>query len=190
MRGRLVSLIAAPMALGLVFTLPAGADEDAPVRDVSVQEARFVNLINNERFNAGLNALVVVPELVAVGREWSGAMLAQSSGSESCHISHNPALASEVVANWRRLGENVGCGNVDADYLHQMFVASPAHLQNILDPTFDSVGIGIVFDGDVMFVTEQFMDLQDPRSRSVPAVLTMSTRAAAKLARAARRRRV
>ncbi len=29
------------------------------------------------------------------------------------------------------------------------------------DTTFDYIGIGIVYDGDVMFVTEQFMDLDD-----------------------------
>ena len=184
-----MSFIAATVALALALPSPAGAHEETPVRDASAQEARFVSLINDERFNAGLGALVPMPELVSVGREWSAAMLAQSTTSDRCSISHNPALANEVVANWRRLGENVGCGNIDADSLHRMFVASPGHLRNILDPTFDSVGIGVVFDGDVMFVTEQFMDLQDGTADSIPAVLTLSSRAAAKAARVAKRRR-
>ncbi len=50
-------------------------------------------------------------------------------------------------------------------------MASPAHYRNIVDPTFDSIGIGIAYDGDVMYVTEQFMDLRDAPSVSAPSEL-------------------
>ncbi len=178
MRGRKLSLLAATVALGLAAPIPAWALDDASSHNVGAEEARFVELINAERVKAGLGPLTPVAELVSVGREWSGVMLTQSGSSDPCQISHNPALATKITANWRRLGENVGCGNVDVDFLHQKFVASPPHLKNIMDPTFDSIGIGIVYDGDVMFVTEQFMDLRD--SAVSATALALSPRAAAK----------
>ena len=176
MRGRKVSLIAAVVVcLGLGSAVPAGAQEVIETHDLAAEEGRFVELINAERVKAGLGLLVSVPELVNVGRDWSRSMVVVSAGSEPCVISHNPSLASKVTLNWRRLGENVGCGNVDVDFLHQKFVNSPPHYRNIMDPSFDSVGIGIMYEGDVMFVTQQFMDLRDATPTSAaPSALTLT----------------
>lgn len=187
MRGRKLSLLAAIVALGLVAPIPALALDDTSSHDVGAEEARFVELINAERVKAGLGPLTPVVELVTVGREWSAVMLAQSGSSDPCQISHNPTLATKVTANWRRLGENVGCGNVDVDFLHEKFVASPPHFRNIMDPTFDSIGIGIAYRGDVMFVTEQFMDLRDPAA--TPTVLALTPRASAKSIKLTKKKR-
>ena len=174
MRGRLSLFIAAVLSVGLVVPTPAFA-QDLPSHDVAAEEGRFVELINAERVKGGLTPLVPMPELVSVGRDWSKVMLTQSAGSDSCLISHNPALATKITMNWRRLGENVGCGDVDVDFLHQKFVNSPPHYKNIMDPTFDSIGIGIVYDGDVMFVTQQFMDLRDATATTAaPNALTLT----------------
>jgi uncharacterized protein YkwD len=178
----LAAPIASSAALRTAVPMAASMSVRSVVRmqasvDVTPIENRFVELINGERAKAGLGPLAIVPELVTIGRAWSGAMRTSSGGGDPCVISHNPSFSAQVTANWRRLGENVGCGPVEAEFLHQKFVESPPHFKNIMDPTFDSVGIGIVVDGDTMFVTQQFMDLRDatPTSAS-PAILALDAK--------------
>lgn len=179
MRGRTLGIVAV-LLIGLTLSGVPARGESSSTTDQANDEAHFVELINGERIKAGLGPLTVVPELVGVGREWSAVMLTKSANSDPCIVSHNPDFSAKVTADWRRLGENVGCGNVDAEYLHQRFVESPPHLRNILDPSFDSVGIGIVYDGDVMFVTEQFMDRRESAATGVPSVLALAPKATAK----------
>jgi Cysteine-rich secretory protein family len=129
--------------------------------DTISDEAQFVKRINEARVAGGLKELAVHVALVDAGRGWATKMRDTSvaAGVDDCLISHNPNLRTAVNAPWRKLGENVGCGDTDADALHEAFMNSPKHRENIMDPTFDSVGIGIVMAGDTMFVTEQFMQI-------------------------------
>lgn len=139
----------------LAASAPAGAVPVAQAQaDPAADEARFVDAINQYRAQNGLGPLVADTELLRVARNWSSQMRAAGE------ISHNTNLRTDVRANWRKLGENVGVGPTVAD-LHQAFIDSPAHRRNLLDPTFQRIGIGIVYDTDgTIFVTEQFMELQ------------------------------
>jgi uncharacterized protein YkwD len=192
MRGRSVSLVAFALVVGLVTpanaivaqtpAAPIAPESSAPSFNPTADEARFVLLINEERAKTGLPPLAVVPELVTVGQGWSAQMIAKNGGSDPCQVVHNPGFSASVKSNWRRLGENVGCGNADADFMHKAFVNSPPHYKNIVDPTYDSIGIGIVYDGDVMFVTEQFMDLRDGvATTKAPGVLALASGKAPKV---------
>lgn len=140
-------------ALAVAMLLPVtmrGASAQAT--DVAVDEAEFVRLINDLRASKGAGPLTVNEELVRVARPWTVKM--KTAGE----ISHNPDLAKQVNANWRKLGENVGVGPT-VPMLHEAFVKSPAHLKNLVDPTFEAIGITIEYDGDVFYVTQQFMDI-------------------------------
>ena len=172
MRSKILGVLA--MAVSLSAVTPAALAQVA-ARDQATDEVRFVDLINGERAKVGLPALQVVPELVGLGRQWSNEMMALDSGSIPCSVVHNPDFVGKVSSPWQRLGENVGCGNVDISTLHARFVSSPGHYRNIVDPTFDSIGIGIVYDGDVLYVTQQFMDLRDTPVASVPSELANRT---------------
>jgi Cysteine-rich secretory protein family len=115
--------------------------------------------------------------LADVARGWAEKMRVASVavGTEDCLISHNPNLRTAVPLKWKKLGENVGCGDVGVEGLHAAFVNSPKHYANIIDPAFDSIGIGIVYAGDVMFVTEQFMDADESAgSATVPGSLALA----------------
>lgn len=165
MRGKILGVLA--MSVSFSVVAPPAFAQVATGDQVS-DEARFVELINGERAKVGLPALRVVPELVTLGRGWSSEMMALDLGSDPCGVVHNPGFVAKVTAPWLRLGENVGCGSVDPATLHARFVASPGHYRNIVDPTFDSVGIGITYDGDVLYVTQQFMDLRDTPVAAIP----------------------
>lgn len=182
--GRRAGRAAGSVVLALSFLAPLAAATAARADTVS-DESRFVQRINEARVAAGLKPLVQRQVLVDSGRSWAEKMKAASvgAGSSDCLISHNPNLRTAVAAPWKKLGENVGCGDVDADALHEAFMNSQAHRANILDPQFDSVGIGIVMAGDTMFVTEQFMDLDDTAASSSDGTTSSSVPAALPLTR-------
>jgi uncharacterized protein YkwD len=124
---------------------------DGALADTVSDEDRFVAAINAERTAAGLPGLAVDGQLINVARAQSGRMAAAGT------IFHNQNLAHDVVGNWIMLGENVGMGGT-VDALHQAFMNSPHHRENVLGD-YDHVGIGIVMggsDGATIFVTELF----------------------------------
>jgi cell division septation protein DedD len=152
------------LALGLILALvistllfPAAATADT-VSD----EAAFVAEINALRASKGLAPLQVNANLVAKARSWSAGMAAAG------RIWHS-TLSDGVTENWRKLGENVGMGG-SVDGLHRAFVNSPHHYENLVDPAFGYVGIGIAMSGDTIFVTEVFMQLMP--SKATPVVTT------------------
>lgn len=141
------------LALG-VSSYPAGAGADT-VSD----EAVFVSKINDLRAGKGLAPLQVNANLVAKARAWSGGMAAAG------RIWHS-TLSDGITEDWRKLGENVGMGG-SVDGLHTAFVNSPAHYANLVDPSFTHIGIGIVTQGNTIFVTEMFMQLMPAKSAPV-----------------------
>jgi uncharacterized protein YkwD len=137
-----VVVLAALVALSLPGATPAArASGDA--------EASFVAAVNRERGAAGLPALQVAGDLVAVARQHAGRM------ADSDHLHHNGGLGG-AVGGWEKIGENVGHGADVAD-LHDAFVASPSHRANILDPEWTQVGVGVTVDGrGDLWVTQVF----------------------------------
>lgn len=122
--------------------------------DTGSEEMAFVQKLNELRGSQGLAPLAVKGELFDLARAWSGRMAAAGN------ISHNPDLAAQAPSNWLRMGENVGMGP-DVQVLHDAFVASPLHYRNMIDPDFESVGVGVVHGaGDIIFVTVNFMKAQ------------------------------
>ena len=128
-----------------VSAAPAGATVDT-----ASAEAAFVAQINGLRAQHGVGALVVDDGLSAIARNWSASMA--SAG----RISHNPDLAGQVGPGWSKLGENVGEGPNES-VLFAAFVASPPHYQNLVDPAFNRVGVGVAIAADgTIYTTHDF----------------------------------
>src|SRR2546423_3652061 len=138
------------LALGVTM-FPAGAHADT-VSD----EASFVAKINDLRAGSGLPALRVNDNLVAKARAWSAGMAAAG------RIWHS-TLSDGITEDWKKLGENVGMGG-SVDGLHRAFVNSPHHYENLVDPAFGYVGIGIVMNGSKIYVSEEFMQLMPAKA--------------------------
>jgi uncharacterized protein YkwD len=148
---RLTSILAgAGLVLVSFGVLPTAARADTVSDEVS-----FVSQINALRAGQGLPALAVDPELTAKARGWAQTMAGAG------RIWHSN-LSDGVSANWGRLGENVGMG-ATVDGLHAAFVASPHHYENLVDPRFTLIGVGVERNpAGVLFVAENFMQLQAP----------------------------
>lgn len=111
-------------------------------------EAAFVAAVNQERAAAGLPALAVAEDLVAVARRHAVVM------ADAEHLHHNPDLAGQV-GGWQKVGENVGRGPSVAP-IQEAFMASPAHRANVLDPEWTEVGLGVEARDGRLWVVEVF----------------------------------
>jgi len=149
------------LAVAISTVLPATAQADT-VSD----EATFVAKINALRASKGLGSLQVDPVLVAKARLWAAGMAAAGK------IWHS-TLSDGVTEDWKKLGENVGMGG-SVDGLHDAFVASPHHYENLVDPAFGYVGIGVVKSGSTLYVSEVFMQLMGTKTPVAPAPTTVT----------------
>jgi hypothetical protein len=143
MKKLLLGMLAAFVATGIVPMASAQADTLS-------EESSFVAQINGLRASKGLPALGVDAGITAKARGWAQTMADQN------RIWHS-TLSDGVTADWQKLGENVGMGHTVAG-LHVAFVNSPLHYANLVDPTFRSVGIGVVHSASgTLFVAQVFM---------------------------------
>ena len=105
----------------------------------------------------GLPSLAVADDLVAVARRHSVRM------ADAADLHHNPDLATEVTG-WQKVGENVGRGP-RVEPIHDAFMNSPGHRENILDPDWTEIGIGVEVRDGTVWVTEVF---REPEAAPAP----------------------
>src|SRR3954454_7055952 len=146
-----LALLATLLPIIAATTAPASAD---PLAD------RFLAKINALRASKGLGQLHTDGALTSFAQSWSDHMAAVNT------LSHNPALAS-APGSWTKAGENVGVGG-DLDALFDAFVNSPHHYENLIDPAFNTIGIGVtVMANGTLYTTHDFEAL--PASTPAPA---------------------
>ncbi|MBV9043206.1 MAG: CAP domain-containing protein [Acidimicrobiia bacterium] len=166
-RGRRLFAKALVLLLGIAVFAPALSTVDATAAhaDPGSEEAQFVALTNQLRAQHGLSQLKSYGPLVSIARNWSARMAAAGS------ISHNMNLPNMVSGPWTKLGENVGVGGAP-DVIQQAFINSPHHYENLIDPVWNYVGIGVVDSGGRVWVTVDFMQLDSaPSTTAAPRVV-------------------
>lgn len=108
-------------------------------------------LVNDARADHGLPLLEQRGGLSRVADDWAHELAAKGV------LRHNPDLTAQVCC-WRVVAENVGYGP-DVRTVHQAFMASPEHRDNILDPRFRRIGIGRERDPlGVLWLVQVFKD--------------------------------
>jgi hypothetical protein len=141
-------------AMVLFSSLPATADPIdevvliAPIRHQAVGDTSGGHNRGCWEYNS------VDPQLSKVASRHSSRMADRSLLYHSTDLRH-------VVTRWSTLGENVGTGP-SVKSLHRAFMASPAHRDNILYPTFRHVGVGSARRGGRLWVTVVFEARRDP----------------------------
>jgi uncharacterized protein YkwD len=133
--------------------------------DTATLEQQLVDQLNQSRRQAGLPALSVDRQLTEAARQHSQLM------SEKNTLGHvlpgETGVADRLAAvgvHFNRSGENVGY-NSDFNGIHAGFMKSPPHRENILNPNYTQVGIGVVKDNDgVYWVTEDFAHIMVQRT--------------------------
>jgi hypothetical protein len=116
----------------------------------------LLSLINGERAKQGVGAVVLDDRLTAAAQKHAQ-LMAQSDTLSHQFDSEPPLIVRLSEQNVRsdHDAENIALGGSLAE-IHLRLMQSPPHRANILNPSFDSVGIGIVHEGELIYVTEDF----------------------------------
>ena len=155
-----------------LIPLKASLALDGP-EEIAREEEDLIGAINTERTSRGLEPLAADPTLAEAACAHSREMCELNYFN---HRSPTPGAATPVDryvdalhADGERqpasalVGENIFFASVTNDvyntqYAHQRLMASPAHRQNILEPRFTKVGVGVYRDPQGQFwVTEMFL---------------------------------
>lgn len=139
---RRIPLILVVLCLALTG-MPAGEASAAS------GESDLISRINRERSSRGLRTLRVAGDLARVARRHSERMAA------SGRVSHNQNLPNEVDG-WRSIAENVASGPTVRD-VHNGMMRSGYHRQNVLDPRWTEIGVGVAYRRNRVYVTEVFV---------------------------------
>ncbi|MDQ3964444.1 MAG: CAP domain-containing protein [Actinomycetota bacterium] len=155
---RFFAIVAMTTLLGATYAVApvkAGGG-DNPCWSYRDAEKGFARRINAERSERHLGKLTLDPELSKVARVHTREMVRRSE------LYHTPSdKLRKRVTDWIVLGENVGVGG-SVSSLHDAFMNSPAHRDNVLHAGYQHLGIGTKRKDGRMWVTVIFEAITDP----------------------------
>ncbi|MFZ0859726.1 MAG: CAP domain-containing protein [Candidatus Sulfotelmatobacter sp.] len=138
---------------------PAAAKaSDIPSEAYDFQtEEQLLALANQSRRQAGAQPLTMDAGLSQAARMHAQAML------EARRLSHQfdgePSLPQRLAATTQlqleQEGENVAV-DYDAERGHEHLMLSPPHRANLLNPAYNVVGLGVVRNGDRLYIVQDF----------------------------------
>jgi uncharacterized protein YkwD len=129
--------------------------------DVAAAEQYCVDLINAQRTALGLAPLAADPTLMGIANSRVADMVARGYTGHNDPVSGvalGPALMQSagyapVGENW--YGTRVGPPGT-ADVAMRWFMTDAPHYQNILNPRYSGVGVGIAFNGTQWLLIQDF----------------------------------
>ncbi|MEF3307162.1 CAP domain-containing protein [Paenibacillus sp. GYB003] len=129
-----------------------------PPEQISPEELQMVELVNKARQEASLSPLTVDAPLSEVARLKSEDMAEHNYFSHQSPTYGSPfEMMSQFNISYSSAGENIAC-NQTVQGAHETLMNSPGHRENILNPTFTHIGVGIVDGGKCgKIVTQQFI---------------------------------
>jgi len=110
-------------------------------------EIRMVELVNAERARYGLKPLIRDPKLTEVARKHSEEMFRLSYFDHNSPITGTPFDRLNAFGiKYTTAGENIAYAP-NVEVAHNGLMNSPKHRDNILEPDFRKIGIGIISAG-------------------------------------------
>jgi uncharacterized protein YkwD len=120
-------------------------------------EQELLELANQARTHAGLAPLRADDCLIRAARQHAAVMAAR--GGISHQFPGEPPFNQRIAVNCatplEEYAENVAEAG-DTQAAHQNFMHSPAHRENLLHPSYNVAGFGIVRRGSTLYVVQDF----------------------------------
>jgi len=159
-----VAALAIAVALSACNPLPArpAARSASSVSAApTATERQVVDAVNRYRAAHGLGALGISANLSDKAKLWSAWMAGGHCGRAAngtpaiCHSN----LASGITVGWTLLEENVGAASPKTNVAGLMsgFEHSPEHSANMLNTRITAIGVGVAYNGNTIYVTEEFI---------------------------------
>lgn len=133
----------------VITTLVAFAVLIAAACDPEKEKVSFAE-INQVRGGDGVPALVQSNELVSKARAQADRM------ANAGKIFHSTDLAAGVSPGWTLVGENVAVA-ATIEEAQQALENSPAHVQNMVNPVFTEMGVGVTVKNGLVYVVQVFV---------------------------------
>lgn len=106
-------------------------------------ELRVYGLVNQEREAAGLSPLRLDPELSRVARLKSQDFIENDYFDHTSPTYGGPfEMMKQFGITFRSAGENIAMGQRTPEQVHKSWMSSSGHRANILNPNYDTIGIG------------------------------------------------
>ena len=125
------------LMLALSVVMFPGQAEAGPAEDAGTAAW----LVNQTRAEYGLHRLMPDRELQILANRQANRMAA------SGYIYHSGNLGGQLSWGWLSWAENVGYGP-SVDWVHDAFMNSGYHSANILEPSYNYVGVGVAYGSD------------------------------------------
>lgn len=143
------------LLIGTLLLAVGLAAQDASVVDAD-GEAQILAALNQSRADAGVPALKLDPKLTDAARHHT--LLLSKRHVLSHQFPNEPPLTDRLRNTglvFTAAAENVGM-NTELNDVNNMFMRSPGHRDNMLNPAYDAVGIGVAHVGSAYWITEDF----------------------------------
>jgi uncharacterized YkwD family protein len=114
---------------------------------LTAAEKLMIELVNQERSKQGLATLSVDLQLTAIARLKSEDLIVNEYfAHESVKYGSPFDMLKKFGVRYQIAGENLAC-NQTTELAHAALMKSPGHRENILKPSYTSIGIGIIEGG-------------------------------------------
>jgi len=148
-----------PIFLGIAWLFPSPAGAQVPPTPSDRDAHEIVDLANRERVAAGLHPLESDHTLEAAAHEHALRMAAAGSISHQYPGEADLAKrAADAGAQFSLIEENVAEGSTAAQ-IHDGWMHSQGHHDNLLNPAIDRIGVAVVPVRGVLYVVADYAKL-------------------------------
>lgn len=112
--------------------------------DFSQEELELLELTNNVRAEKGLKPLIMNKDLTDVARTQAKDMARHHHLSHTVKGKHLGFRIKKSGYNYRVVGENIAMSKGTFKHVIGMWMKSPPHRKNILNPHYNELGVGII----------------------------------------------
>jgi uncharacterized protein YkwD len=111
--------------------------------EITREEAEFFDLTNKERAHAGLRPLEINMSLMNAARDHSADMARNQKLSHTIKGKSLTYRIKETGYIYIAAGENAAYAKGCPDHILKLWMQSPRHRKNILNPQYEEVGLGV-----------------------------------------------
>lgn len=116
--------------------------------DLSSYEEELLTKVNEARAEEGVEPLVYDPQVAKVAQLKAQDLLTNNYFEHESPTYGAPSeMLTQFGIDWIASGENIAAGQLSVDEVHQGWMDSPGHRENILNPMFTHIGFGFTEGG-------------------------------------------
>lgn len=133
--------------------------DNYPISVQAYAENKILELMNEKRIEAGLKPLILDDTLMKIARYKSNHMIQYNYFDHTTPESNNWTSWLDAIGyQYSTTGENIAYNNYDPVELFNQWWNSPEHKENMMKPSYNKVGIGVISGNGKCMGTQTFSD--------------------------------